>query len=297
MKAQAGAARAARAKVNLALHVTGRRADGYHLLDSLVVFADGVADRLTVAPSGADGFAVTGPRAGPVPTGAGNLVVRARDAVRAWARGEGHAAGPVTIALDKHLPAEAGIGGGSADAAAAMDALAEVWGLDRAALAGSGIAPALGADVPVCFAGHAARMRGVGEVLDPVALPGGLWLALANPGVAVPTGPVFKALASADNPPLPAIPGGGWDGVEAFLAWLAQTRNDLEGAARALAPEIGRTHAAMAAQPGCRCARMSGSGATVFGLFHDESAARAAADALQANLGVRGWTAAGAVGA
>ncbi|MDX5360668.1 MAG: 4-(cytidine 5'-diphospho)-2-C-methyl-D-erythritol kinase [Alphaproteobacteria bacterium] len=289
--------RAARAKVNLALHVTGRRGDGYHLLDSLVVFADGVADRLTVTASEMDGFAVTGPRAQSVPQGTGNLVLRARDAVRAWARGAGHAAGPVAIVLDKHLPAEAGIGGGSADAAAAMDALAEVWGLDRAALGRSGIALTLGADVPVCLGGGPARMRGVGEVLDPVALPGGLWLALANPGVAVPTGPVFKALASADNPPLPAIPGGGWDAAEAFLAWLAQTRNDLEGPASALAPEIGETHAAMAAQPGCRCARMSGSGATVFGLFLAESAARAAAEALQARFGARGWAAAGAVGA
>ena len=256
------------AKINLTLHVTGRRDDGYHLLDSLVVFAD-VGDRLTVAPAETLSLRVTGPRAAGVPTGADNLVLRA---ARALAPDHGAA-----ITLDKRLPAASGIGGGSADAAAAVRALAALWHLpppDPATLI------ALGADVPVCLASRPARMSGLGEALAPCPALPPFHLVLANPGVAVSTPAVFRALARPENPPMPAtLPP--WPDAAALAAWLATMRNDLETPATALCPAIHGVLVALAARPGCLLARMSGSGATCFGLFADPAAAAAAARALE----------------
>ena len=254
------------AKVNLTLHVTGRREDGYHLLDSLVVFA-GIGDRIT-AEAGRDGLRVTGPRGAGVPEGPENLVLRAAALFDP----------PVAAALtlDKHLPAASGIGGGSADAAATLAALAE--------LSGRPVPPAaavlrLGADVPVCLAGRPARMRGIGGDLCPVpALPSG-WLVLANPGVAVPTPEVFRRLERCDNPPMPD-PLPDWRDTADLAAWLAAQRNDLEAPARSIAPVIGAVLARLEATHGCALARMSGSGATCFGLYADEAEARSAADAI-----------------
>ena len=252
------------AKVNLTLHVTGQRADGYHLLDSLVVFA-GVADRVTVRRAGAMALAVTGPRAAGVPADARNLVWRAADLM---------AAGPVAIDLDKHLPAAAGIGGGSSDAAATLRALARLSGQplpDPAALVG------LGADVPVCLTPGVLRMEGVGERITRLPPLPPLWLVLANPGVDLPTPAVFKALTSKANPPLPGLPP---DELAPLLDWLRAARNDLEPAAMRLSPAIAPVLAALGAQPGCALSRMSGSGATCFGLFTDARAAEAAAATL-----------------
>ncbi len=246
------------AKVNLALHVTGRRADGYHLLDSLVVFA-GVGDWLEVTPAPEMALHVTGPCAAGVPVNAGNLVWRAADLAGVSAR----------IGLEKHLPSAGGIGGGSADAAAVLRALG----------AGAAGAEALGADVPVCLRGRPARMRGIGEVLDPVPDLPAMWLLLVNAGVAVPTGPVFAGLAGF-GAALPALPALGWDGFGGFVDWLAQTRNDLERPALAVAPVIAEVLARLDAAPGCALARMSGSGGTCFGLFAREADARAAAAAM-----------------
>lgn len=253
------------AKLNLDLLVTGRRADGYHLLDSLVVFLD-LGDTLAVEPGPALELAVTGPMAAGLDAGPGNLVLRA---ARALAERAGVVAG-ARLTLEKHLPVAAGIGGGSADAAAALRLLDRFWGTglppaDLAALAGP-----LGADVPVCLAGRPARMLGVGDRLEPVPGLPALDLVLANPRRPLATAAVFQALELAPGAARP--PGAARD--------LAGSRNDLEAPARRLMPEIGALLAALAAEPGCGLARMSGSGPTCFGLFPDAAAARAAAARL-----------------
>lgn len=255
------------AKVNLTLHVTGQRADGYHLLDSLVVFAD-CGDRLWLDPERPLGLTVSGPRAEGVPTDAGNLILKAAAHIGA-AQGAAH--------LEKHLPAAAGIGGGSSDAATALRLYAQAAGRD---LPDEGAA--LGADVPVCLRGRATRMSGIGEVLaDQPGLPA-LPAILVNPGVDVPTPAVFKALADKDNEPmpnvLPALP----DPI-ACAAWLATQRNDLQAPAQALAPVITTVLARLAAAEGCALARMSGSGATCFGLFGSAAGASAAAATIAAD--------------
>lgn len=257
----------ARAKVNLALHVVGRRADGYHLLDSLVVFAD-FGDRITVAPGQGLRLTVTGPQGGGLAADDDNLCLRAARAM----------AGPgAQITLEKHLPVASGIGGGSADAAATLQALSRLW---RVPLPDAAAVLALGADVPVCLAGRPARMEGVGEVLSPLPPLPAAWLVLVNPGVAVSTPAVFRALERRDNARLPAtLPR--LATAEELAAFLMMQRNDLEAPATALAPVIGQVRSALSAQSGCLMARMSGSGATCFGLFPDALNAAAAAAALR----------------
>lgn len=250
------------AKVNLCLHVTGRRADGYHLLDGIVVFAP-VADVLVLTDAKAPTLTVDGPHAAGVPSDATNLVLRAAALV---APGR-----PVAIGLTKHLPSAAGIGGGSSDAAAVARALGTT---DARALR------PLGADVPMCLTPRPWRSRGTGEDLTPAALPP-LPAVLVNPRVAVPTAPVFAGLVRRDNPPLPDVLPALRDAATA-IAWLAAQRNDLEAPARAIAPAISAVLAALAATPGCGLARMSGSGATCFGLYPTDTAADAAAFALRA---------------
>jgi 4-diphosphocytidyl-2-C-methyl-D-erythritol kinase len=264
------------AKINLALHVTGRRADGYHLLESLAVFTE-FGDRLSVAPAAEDSFVVTGPFAAHVPVDAGNLVIRARDALRTL---DAAAATPVAITLEKNLPIASGIGGGSSDAAAALRALSRHWRID-ADLAALGIK--LGADVPMCLAARSLIARGIGEVLEPVSLPP-LSLVLVNPGVAVSTPEVFRDLASRENPVLPPLPSS--LDAASVLAWLRTTRNDLEAPAKALAPVIGDALDALD-RSGALFSRMSGSGATCFGLFESRTAADAAAASIRA--GSPGW--------
>ncbi len=241
------------AKVNLALHVVGRREDGYHLLDSLVVFA-GIGDWLEVSPAEVMRLRVDGPRAGGVPDDARNLAWRAAE----WV-GQ-----PADIFIEKHLPHAAGIGGGSADAAAVVRALG-------GPMAGS---EALGADVPVCLQGQPARMRGIGEVLEAVPTLPEMWITLVNPGVEVPTGAVFAAMERVDNP---AMHTPEWTDYTSFLTWLASTRNDMEPPAKAQQPVIAEVLQHLAATDGCGLARMSGSGATCFGLYATEAGARTAA--------------------
>ena len=255
------------AKINLTLHVTGRRADGYHLLDSLVVFC-GVGDRVTLTAGDGPALTVTGPFAAGLSRGEDNLVLRAAATMDATGVG---------FVLDKQLPPASGIGGGSSDAAATLRALAR-WTGRRLPPAGHVLQ--LGADVPVCLKARPALMRGIGEVLTDLPAMPPAWLVLANPGVAVPTGAVFAHLAHPDNPPMPDAPGH-WSDVAALAGWLAGQRNDLQDAAVGLAPAIGNVLAGLAAQPDCLLARMSGSGATCFGLFADEEGAERAADALR----------------
>jgi 4-diphosphocytidyl-2-C-methyl-D-erythritol kinase len=258
------------AKINLALHVTGQRADGYHLLDSLVVFA-GVGDKVSVAPAATLTLAITGPQAAALSAGNDNLVLRA---ARAFRPGKG-----ARVTLEKVLPVASGIGGGSADAAAALRALHRLWNM---ALPDSETVLALGADVPVCLAGRPARMQGTGGIVTPLtqALPPA-WLVLVNPRLPLPTPPVFAALTQRHNPPLPPMPK--VQTAEHLARWLRSTRNDLEPAAIALAPVVAAIIASLRATKGCLLARMSGSGATCFGLYAGADAAATAGSALADN--------------
>ena len=243
------------AKVNLALHVTGRRADGYHLLDSAVAFGR-PADVLTVTEG--DGLTVTGPFAAGVPTDDSNLIRRALSL----------AGTRRAVTLDKRLPHPAGLGGGSSDAACVLrlvDADLPVEALLT-----------LGADVPVCVFGQAARMRGIGEQVMPLDLPP-IPAVLVNPGLPVPTRAVFAALATPDNPPMDT-PDVGMD-LASALDWLARQRNDLEAPAISAAPDIATVLAAIG-ETGALVRRMSGSGATCFGLYPDRATAGAAARRL-----------------
>lgn len=264
------------AKVNLALHVTGRRSDGYHLLDSLVVFAD-LGDRLRFEPAPDLTLEVTGPFAAGVPTDESNLVIKAA----ALMAGKG-----ARITLEKHLPHGGGIGGGSSDAAATLRALSRLWGVD---LPEAAAVLSLGADVPVCLKAPAPqRMRGIGEDLVPVSALPQAHLLLVNPGVPVPTRAVFARLAAergTDNPGLSPMPEA--TDFDGFARWLSAQRNDLEAPAMAHAPVIAEALAVLRKAQGCALARMSGSGSTVFGLFADaDTAAKAAA---RIGAAVPGW--------
>ncbi|SIT80005.1 4-diphosphocytidyl-2-C-methyl-D-erythritol kinase [Pontibaca methylaminivorans] len=248
------------AKVNLALHVTGRQADGYHLLDSLVVFAD-MGDRLVLRRGAGAGIQVSGPQARGVPDGPDNLALRA--ALESGAR-------DVAIMLEKHIPAGAGLGGGSTDAAAVLRVLGH-WGMQHPDPL------ALGADLPVCMAARAARMSGIGERIVPLGGIPPLPAVLVNPGISLATATVFGAIAGAFAAPIGPVPG--FSGVEDCARWLRHQRNDLEPAARARVPMIGDCLAALDAN-GALLARMSGSGASCFGLFATNEAAKQAAGTL-----------------
>lgn len=258
----------AAAKVNLHLHVTGRRDDGYHLLDSLVVFPP-VGDTLRLEPSSRLSLGIDGVFSAALDDGAENLVLRA---ARRFAEMAGRPP-QVAFHLTKTLPVASGIGGGSADAAAALRLLARHWNTPIP----DGLALELGADVPVCLGRRAVRMGGIGETLSPAPALPEFGMVLVNPGVAVSTPAIFRARSGGFSPPadLPAR----WDGAAAMAADLARLSNDLQPAAIAVEPMIADVLAAIEATEDCLLARMSGSGATCFGLFPDAaSAAQAAAD-------------------
>ena len=250
--------RTARAKINLTLHVTGQREDGYHLLDSLVCFAD-VGDTVQAEPADALSLSVDGPLAEGVPTDDRNLVLQA---ARLFGSEQG-----AQINLSKHLPHAAGIGGGSADAAATLLALAELWDVPLPEDVVS-----LGADVPVCLSPMALRMRGVGDALSVIPILPELPAVLVNPGVGVETPPVFQALTQKANAPMGEIPD--FADVKSFAAWCSDQRNDLQEPAIRIAPVIQQALDTLAP---ALMARMSGSGATCFGLCESQSAADALA--------------------
>ncbi|RJF89973.1 4-(cytidine 5'-diphospho)-2-C-methyl-D-erythritol kinase [Oleomonas cavernae] len=279
MEAAAASREAAPAKLNLYLHVTGRRPDGYHLLESLVAFAD-IGDVITAvaAPPGVLDLTTTGPFATAIDGPAqDNLVLRAaRGMVAAVGGGQG-----ARLTLDKRLPVASGLGGGSADAAAAIRALEALWHRRVPAADRQVLAVALGADVPVCLSGQAAHMAGIGEVVTPLAtaVPT-LGLVLVNAGVALSTPAVFAALAGRFGPadrldPVPAD-------ADSFVAALRRRRNDLQAPAMALCPAVAQVLDLLATTPEIRLARMSGSGATCYGLYPDRAAAAAAAGAISA---------------
>ncbi len=262
------------AKINLTLRIVGRRGDGYHELESLVVFA-GVADTLSLQPGADTGLAITGRNAAACGPDPDNLVLKAERALRASVPGlKGGQFG-----LEKKLPVAAGIGGGSADAAAALRLLARANGLpaDDPALAAAALAT--GADVPVCLASEARIMRGVGEILSaPVVLPA-LPAILVNPGIPLSTREVFTAFAGmrGSDTPLGGVP----DEAEALFAFLNVHGNDLTAPAIACAPAVGEVLDVLSGLPGSRVARMSGSGPTCFALFDSADQAEWAARQLQ----------------
>jgi 4-diphosphocytidyl-2-C-methyl-D-erythritol kinase len=267
------------AKVNLTLAVLGRRADGYHLLDSLVVFA-GIADRLTLVPGPALSLEVRGEtarEAGPLDD---NLVLKAARALAAQV--PDLKLGRFT--LEKRLPVAAGLGGGSSDAAAALRLLAKANRLKPGSAPVTKIAPMIGADVPVCIDPRPRRMRGVGEVLSaPLKMPK-LAAVMVNPAVAVPTRDVFMKLGLRPGGPVRraaparALP----RGVQAFVEYLSKHGNDLEAPAIEVQPVIAQVLRDIGESKGCLLARMSGSGATCFGIFASPRAAKAAAQGLSA---------------
>jgi 4-diphosphocytidyl-2-C-methyl-D-erythritol kinase len=266
------------AKVNLTLRVLGRRSDGYHEIESLVAFAE-FGDRLRFSPGGGLTLAVNGPTAAKVGDIDGNLVLKA--AREMTARQNGLTLG--AFQLDKRLPVAAGLGGGSADAAAALRLIARANGLTRDDPQLYAAARAAGADVPVCLDSRPRIMRGIGDILsEPLTLPT-LPAVLVNPGVAVATKEVFAGWATASAP----SPRAGFAALgtpptrEALLEFLLAQSNDLERPAIALAPVIADVLAVLRNSVGCKMARMSGSGATCFALFASAAAAQKAAKALR----------------
>lgn len=262
---------AAPAKINLALHVTGQRADGYHLIESLVVFA-GPGDRVAVEAADQDDFSVTGPFASSLPAAEGNLVLRVRDLLRLYFGAA--AQHPVALKLEKNLPVASGIGGGSSDAAAAFRLLVRHWKLDASQEDLARIALELGADVPMCLASRPLVARGIGEKLEPAAGFPSLPLLLINPGVPLETRAVFARLVKRANQGLGALPR--CESLAGIVRWLHSTRNDLQAPALSLLPEIADALGLLDAQ-GALLSRMSGSGATCFGIFGSAEAAEEAA--------------------
>lgn len=261
-----GVTEAAPAKINLYLHVLGRRPDGYHRLDSLVTFAD-FGDELRAEPADDLSLRISGPFAPELTGNTDNLVLKA---ARLLAADRG-----ARLTLAKNLPVAAGLGGGSADAAAALRALRALWTLDVPGAALAALAFRLGADVPVCLAGRTTFVGGAGEDLAPAPQLPPAGVVLVNPGHELRTAEVFAAREGPfsgagrfDSPPRDAA---------ALAGVLTTRRNDLEPAAIRLVPAVEAVLAGLRASPGCRLARMSGSGATCFGLYDDRAAANQAA--------------------
>jgi 4-diphosphocytidyl-2-C-methyl-D-erythritol kinase len=266
------------AKLNLALHVTGRRPDGYHSLDMLVAFAE-VGDELEAVPATRDSLSVSGPFAKALGGSQNNnLVLRALSAFRV--RWPGALPDGMAIRLDKNLPVAAGLGGGSADAAATLRLLAAMSSQDVAFADLLEIAVKLGADVPMCLYSRPALVRGLGEIVLPLASFPACQVVLVNPLIPVVTADAFRRLEQRDNPGLPPLSDPLSRPAQLGL-WLSETRNDLEAPAIAMVPVIAELIERLGAASGCMLARMSGSGATVFGLFGSSAQAHQAAHDLR----------------
>jgi 4-diphosphocytidyl-2-C-methyl-D-erythritol kinase len=277
----------ARAKINLTLRVLARRSDGYHDIESLVTFAE-VGDHLTLHPGGGRDVTVSGPFADDIE--GPNILERALSLLR-------EVDGQLllgAVALEKNLPVAAGLGGGSADAAALLRAVRRANPHHAASISWHDVAARLGADVPVCLAGRPAVMRGIGERIEPLAEAAArapLPAVLVNPRRPLSTAQVFAALGAGPargDATVPGKPGGRMDRAS-LIDRVRATGNDLERPAVALLPAIAEVRAALAAQPGCLVAAMSGSGPTCFGIFDDGKAANSAAAALS-SLQPGWWT-------
>ena len=257
----------ARAKINLTLHVTGQRPDGYHLLESLVVFAE-FADEIQVSRAGEISLSISGVFADKLTASDDNSVLKAANWIASGDLG-------AKIELTKVLPVSSGIGGGSADCAATIRALSRLWSLpvDRRGLID------LGADVPVCFANQPSRMSGIGEVVEPISKLPKAWLVLINSGCPISTPQVFAKLQNKENEGLGDIPE--FFSVEEMAQWLRLQRNDLEAPAKSIDPQISQILFELSHAPKCLIARMSGSGGTCFALFADENKAEQACDEIK----------------
>ena len=256
------------AKVNLTLHVTGKREDGYHNLDSLVMFAD-VGDQITVCAAPKTTLEVIGPMASGVPCDGNNVILQAASLLPEVA---------ANIVLQKHLPHAAGLGGGSSDAAATLRALARLGNCDLPS-----DTVGIGADVPICLHAATARMQGVGEQITPLTELPSLDAVLVNPNLPVLTAEVFKRLRDSHNAPMPdEMPEK--MGANELIEWLKTMRNDLQAPAIEAEPVIEQVFQALEVTPGCRLVRMSGSGGTCFGLYDDAETAAAAAGRLRENF-------------
>lgn len=272
---------AAPAKVNLTLHVKGRREDGYHTLESIVCFAD-LADTVSVSSAADFTLEIDGPFAAEIPGGDDNLVLQA---ARALVHGIKSLPGGAAIRLTKNLPVSAGIGSGSADAAACLRALLKLYGHEASQTALHQIAAGIGADVNVCLQPRASVMKGIGHIVEPLDELPEVPAVLVNPGLPVPTAAVFSALGLApgmvfpvETPPLPRA---AFSKVEDLAEYLRTTRNDLEVPACAMVYEIGDVQDALFSCDGCLVSRMSGSGPTCFGIFATADDAAMAAARLQ----------------
>jgi 4-diphosphocytidyl-2-C-methyl-D-erythritol kinase len=270
------------AKVNLALHTTGRRADGYHRLETLAVFADyGDVNRLEPSDDGETNLLMDGPFAGELDRTCrprDNLAIRALNMLKPMARQRRD--GPLNLLLSKRIPLAAGLGGGSADAGAVLRLLDREWrlglGLEQLAEIGAN----LGADIPMCLVSRPLIARGIGDRIEPVAGIPALPLVLASPRVPMPTAAVFKNLPNPNGDPLPPLPEK-FASLLDFVFWLRRTRNDLVAPARAVNKAAAVAAKALSADPDCLFARMSGSGAAAFGIFLKLPAAERAAERLR----------------
>ncbi|MGV8832341.1 MAG: 4-(cytidine 5'-diphospho)-2-C-methyl-D-erythritol kinase [Devosia sp.] len=265
------------AKINLALHVTRRREDGFHDLESLVVFA-ALADEIEAVPAKTDSLSIVGPFSRGLGAGETNLLSRAIAAFRQ--RWPDAVKTGLALRLTKNLPVAAGIGGGSADAAAALRLMVSQSRHAIPVPELSDLAARLGADVPACLVSMPLLARGVGELLEPLPDFPQLHIVLVNPMVPLATADVFRRLRAHDNYPLPALPVPLTRPVQLGI-WLAETRNDLQPPAVKLVPVIGEIVDHLAQAHGCMLARMSGSGATVFGLFGSSGQAHQAAQMMR----------------
>lgn len=266
------------AKINLTLHVTGQRKDGYHLLDSLVVFAP-VGDSLTIGKAKKLELTVDGPERLDVPENAENLVLRVARLLSPD--------GGASITLTKNLPVASGIGGGSADAAAALRGLMQLWGMPNASSKSpEDLGPlaaqllGLGADIPMCLMSQPARIGGIGELITPVAGLPPLPALLVNPRTSVSTPEVFRELRPRINPPMPeSLPA--FRTLVDFVGWLAEQRNDLQQTAIRLQPAIADVLKCLERSDRILLSRMSGSGATCFGIFPDKASAIVAGEFIR----------------
>jgi 4-diphosphocytidyl-2-C-methyl-D-erythritol kinase len=260
----------AAAKINLFLHVGAKRADGFHPVQSLAVFVR-LGDMLSMEAAPELSLAIEGPFAQGLDGEADNLVLRAARALDTKG---------AKLTLTKNLPVASGIGGGSADAAAALRGLNQLWNLDRDEAALHDLAAGLGSDIPACVLSASCFMEGRGEVLRAAEAMPRVPMLLVNPGVAVPTRDVFAALGERSGVEM-ALPRGHFTDTADLLRFLETTRNDLEEPARQIQPVIGDVLKAIARLPGALMTRMSGSGATCFGIFADDDCCRRAAESLK----------------
>ena len=261
----------AHAKINLALHIIGRRSDGYHELDSIVAFAD-VADVLTIGPATEVSISLSGPFANDLPPDGENIILKAWYLLAGYAGKKNLPFSPVKFHLEKNLPVASGIGGGSADAAAALRGLTQSFKLSIPPQNLNELALRLGADVPICLVQKSSRMRGIGEIVEPIDidLPSGI--VLVNPRVPTPTSRVFETLGLAQGQSFGTAIGD--------LSDIRNWRNDLTSPAIKIVPEIASVLESLNSQPGIICARMSGSGASCFGLFESLERAQVVANVI-----------------